>query len=129
MPNSTSKKIKVTEITKTKSRVEEEKFYVKFSENQLNAVLLLILGNTFFVQGVTTLFDELRVSDLQIKAWFTILTLTLFFLIVSVGSIIMGGIISSLKSKRFFNLTSFVTFIVGLLFFLSSLVYLVILLY
>ncbi len=39
----------VIELAKGKTRDEEQKFFVQFSDRQLTAVLLLILADTFLV--------------------------------------------------------------------------------
>lgn len=115
---------KVTELVKGKPRKEEEKFYVTFSETQLSAVLLLILADTFLVQGVVK-FLELTGDIAAIRPWLIIVLLSLFFLVLCVVSITVGGVISPLKYKRNINLASFLSFIIGVLLFVVSLFFLV----
>ena len=115
---------KVTELVKGKPRKEEEKFYVTFSETQLSAVLLLILADTFLVQGVVK-FLELTGDIASIRPWLIMVLLSLFFLVLCVVSITVGGVISPLKYKRNINLASFLSFIIGVLLFIVSLFFLV----
>lgn len=118
-------KKRLTEITAAKTRDKEEKFYVRFSETQLNAVLLLILGNTFFVQAASKFLEDLVYSEADIKLWFLLVVYSLLFLVLSVGSITFGGIVNSLYTKRVFNLLSFSFFIIGIGLFVFSLGYLI----
>ncbi len=115
---------KLTEITKCRTRTEEEKFYVKFSETQLNAVLLLILGNTFFVQGASKFLENNLLSQGAMKLWFIVVIVSLLFLVFSVVTITLGGVLNHLKLKRIFNLLSFMFFVLGIFLFIGSLFYL-----
>lgn len=128
MKDSVPKKA-LTEITKPKNRVDEDKFYEKFSETQLNAVLLLILGNTFFVQGATKFIESLALGDFSARVWFTTSIASILALILSVSFIAIGGVLSQLKFKRIFNLLSFSLFLLGILLFIGSLIYLFVLLF
>ena len=109
---------KITELTKGKTRKEEKAFFEKFSGRQLNAVLLIILSSTFLVQGVMRYMELIdRISIMS--GWFDLILISLIFLTLSVVSISVGGIVSSLKVKRLFNITNFVTFVIGFLLFLG----------
>lgn len=123
---SLEKKAKITEITVTRSRADEERFYTHFSETQLNAVLLLILGNTFFVQGASKFIDSFGFDSTSTKIWLLVMVSSLLFLVLSVGTITIGGIMSRLRIKRTFNLLSFIFFILGIGLFISSLLYIIV---
>ena len=114
----TKKKPKAMELSQGKPRQEETSFYEKFSGRQLNAVLLLILASTFLVQGV---MNYLNVVDLTefLKPWLTMIFLSLILLVVSVVSIVIAGVMYSLKLKRTISMISFITFIMGFIFFLT----------
>ena len=112
------------ELMKGKPRTEEEKFYARFSETQLNAVLLIILAATFMVQGMVKYLEVVGKFEFM-KSWFTLILLALIFLVSSVVSISLGGIVSPLKYKREINLFSFSTFILGFIIFLISLAFLI----
>jgi hypothetical protein len=114
---------KVTELSKQKPRDEEEKFFAKFSETQLNAILLLILSATFMIQGITSYLETLHHAEL-IRSWFIITIVSLIFLVASVVSITLGGVIAPLKFKRSLEKISFGNFILGVLFFMTSLFFL-----
>lgn len=114
---------KVIELVKQKDRKEEDKFFATFSETQLNAILLLILSSTFMIQGITAYLQSVHHPEL-IKSWFIIVTLSLIFLVASVVSITVEGIVSPLKLKRKLSQISFGNFIMGFLFFMGSLFYL-----
>jgi len=117
---------KVIELSKDKDRKEEEEFFTRFSGTQLNAVLLFILADTFFVQGVTR-YMELINSVAFIKPWLILIISSLFFFVTSVVSITVCGIISPLKTKRKINIISFGTFVMGVVLFLASLFFLLML--
>lgn len=119
------KEKKVIELVKGKPRPEEERFFAKFSETQLTAVLLLILAATFLVQGIIRYFEHLDKMD-YLRPWFILVLLSLVFLVSSVVSITLGGIVSPLKIKRALNLTSFSTFITGFILFLVSVIFLLV---
>ncbi len=111
------------ELMKGKPRNEEEKFSLRFSDTQLNAVLLIILASTFLVQGIVRYFELIDKIE-YLRLWFYIILIGMFFLSTSVITITLGNIVSILKTKRKINLISFSTFIMGFLFFLLSLVFL-----
>jgi hypothetical protein len=111
---------KVSELSKQKPRDEEEKFFAKFSETQLNAILLLILSATFMIQGITTYLEAIQHAEF-IRIWFISIILSLIFLVASVVSIAIGGIVAPLKFKRSLEKISFGNFILGFLFFMASL--------
>ncbi len=114
---------KVVELSKGKTRKEEEKFYEKFSHTQLNAVLLIILASTFLVQGI---MNYLQIMDMTefLKPWLTWIFVSLVFLVTSVLSVVIGGVLFPLKAKREVNIFSFATFVMGFVFFLVSLFFL-----
>jgi len=113
---------KVIELAKGKPRKEEEKFYVRFSDTQLNAILLLILADTFFVQGIVK-YLEIVGKISSIRPWLVIILLSLFFLVFCVVALTISGVVSPLKIKRLANLVSFGSFILGVVLFLVSLFY------
>ena len=117
---------KVIELSKGKPRKEEEKFFITFSDTQLSAVLLLILADTFLVQGVIRYLESLGKINL-IRPWLIIVLLSLFFLVSCVVVLTIGGIISPLKYKRKLNIISFISFILGVLLFLASLFVIIVL--
>ncbi len=113
------------ELTKGKPRKEEEKFFVKFSNTQLNVILIIIFIIPFLFDGVVGYFDiHERVGF--IKPWFILNIFALGFLVLSVTSITLGTIIFPLRIKREVNLISFGTFLGGLALFLLSLLVLLI---
>lgn len=111
------------ELMKGKPRVEEEKFSVKFTGTQLNAVLLIILASTFLVQGIVRYLELVNKTE-YLRTWFFIILMAMFFLSSSVMSITLGNNITILKMKRKMNLLSLATFILGFFLFLFSLVFL-----
>lgn len=114
---------KVIELTKPKTRVEEERFFTSFSGTQLNAVLLLILAATFLVQGVVRYVD--LIGKVEILApWFYLVLPALIFLTISVFSVTLGNVIVPLTAKRIINLVTFSTFVLGFFLFLGSLIFL-----
>lgn len=114
---------KVIELTKGKPRPAEEKFFSRFSETQLTVVLLIILASTFLTQGVLRYFEIMGKTGL-LKPWFTLILLTIIFLVISGVSISLGGVTSPLRFKRKINLISFSAFILGFVLFLAALVFL-----
>ena len=114
----------VTEITKGRPRIEEEKFYVRFSGTQLNVVLLIILSATFLMQGVIRYFELIGETEF-IQPWLRIVILALIFLVFSIVLISLGGIVAKLKFKRSINVVSFISFLIGFAFFLASLLFLI----
>lgn len=114
---------KVVEMSKGKSREEEEKFYEKFSHTQLNAVLLIILASTFLVQGIMNYLQIMNMTHF-LKPWLTWIFISLVFLVTSVLSVVVGGVLFPLKVKREINIFSFATFVLGFVFFLVSLFFL-----
>jgi len=119
----------ITEISQAKTRSDEERFYVKFSETQLNAVLLLILANTFFVQGAARFIEQVSLAASSAKMWFFTSVTSLLLLILSVGMITFGGVMAGLKIKRVFNMLSFLFFLLGISLFVFSLIYLMVVLF
>ena len=115
-----AKNDKVIELSKLKPRAEEEKFFAKFSSTQLNAILLLILSATFMIQGITTYLEAIQHAEF-IRVWFIIIILSLIFLVASVVSITLVGIVAPLKLKRRLEQISFGNFIMGFIFFMASL--------
>ncbi len=111
------------ELMKGKPRKEEERFSVRFTGTQLNAVLLIILASTFLVQGIVRYLEIVNKVE-YLRIWFFMILLAMFFLSSSVISITMGNIVSILKMKRKMNLISFGTFILGFFLFLLSLIFL-----
>lgn len=116
-------KEKVTEITKLKPRVEEEKFFTLLSGTQLTAILLIILASTFLVQGVISYLEAVDKLEF-LRPWFLLILCSLILLTTSVVSTTTSAIISPLKLKRTMNLISFHTFLFGFVLFLISLLYL-----
>lgn len=90
---------------------------------------MLILGNTFFVQGATKFIESLALGDFSARVWFTTSIASILALILSVSFIAIGGVLSQLKFKRIFNLLSFSLFLLGILLFIGSLIYLFVLLF
>ncbi len=117
------KKNEMIELSQGKSRKEEEQFLTQFSGNQLNAVLLIVLSATFIVQGVLRYLEAIDKLGAA-KVWFFIVIMSFFFLISSVVTIILSNVLAPLRSKRHMSVISFVSFLVGVLFFFSSLIYL-----
>jgi len=113
------------ELIKGKPRNEEEKFFVTFSETQLNAILLVVLAATFLVQGILR-YLEISDNSYLIRPWLIITLFSLVFLVSSVVLIALGGVTSPLRLKRLFNLVSFLAFMLGFFLFLGSLVFLLI---
>ena len=111
------------ELTKVKPRQEEEKFFVRFSKTQVNAVLMMILAATFLVQGIVRYLDIIGKIEF-LKPWFILVLLAMFSLVTSVVIINLEGIVYSLKNKRKLNLISFNLFILGFVLFLLSLLFL-----
>ena len=118
---------KIIEIGKDKPRAKEETFFIKFSDTQLNATLLLILSATFLMQGTVKYFESAD-QAYYIRPWFTLVILALTFLVSSIMFISFGGVMAHLKTKRYFNLISFCLFTVGFFVFLSSLILLLVIL-
>ncbi|NCO11144.1 hypothetical protein CO038_00215 [Candidatus Pacearchaeota archaeon CG_4_9_14_0_2_um_filter_39_13] len=116
---------KMIELIKGKPRNEEEKFFVTFSETQLNAILLVVLAATFLVQGILR-YLEISDNSYLIRPWLIITLFSLVFLVSSVVLIALGGVTSPLRLKRLFNLVSFLAFMLGFFLFLGSLVFLLI---
>ena len=118
------RKNKVLEITKGKSKKEQEKFFVEFSERQLNAILLVVLISTFLIQGAIKYLEFLG-KEIIIKQWFSLILIAILFLLSSVITISLSGIMSQLKIKRYINMISFVTFLTGFSIFIYSIVILI----
>jgi len=121
------RKRKVTELSRGRPRKEEERFFLQFSETQMTAVMLFVLADTFFVQGVVR-YLELTKGIMFIKTWLILIVLSLFFFVSSVVSITVGGVVCPLNIKRKINLISFGTFLAGVILFLTSLFFLLLLL-
>jgi hypothetical protein len=113
----------IVELTLGKTRVDENKFYFSFSEIQLDAVLLLILGSTFLVQGIIR-YLEIIEKEVYIKPWFYITIVSILFLVISVIILTFSKVLLPLKIKRALNSLSFVSFTVGAFLFVFSLIYL-----
>ncbi len=111
------------ELTKVKPREEQEKFFVRFSKTQVNAVLMIILSATFLVQGIVRYLDIVGKIEF-LRPWFILVLLAMISLVTSVVIINLEGIVCSLKNKRKLNLISFNTFILGFVLFLLSLLFL-----
>jgi hypothetical protein len=111
------------ELTKVKPRQEEERFFVRFSKTQVNAVLMMILAATFLVQGIVRYLDIVGKIEF-LKPWFILVLLAMVSLVTSVVIINLEGIVYSLKNKRKLNLISFNAFILGFVLFLISLLFL-----
>jgi hypothetical protein len=111
------------ELTKVKPRQEEEKFFIRFSKTQVNAVLMIILAATFLVQGIVRYLDIVGKIEF-LKPWFILVLLAMISLVISVVIINLEGIVYSLKNKRKLNLISFNAFILGFVLFLLSLLFL-----
>ncbi len=116
---------KIITIAKTKPRTKEEKFSLNFSNTQLNSILLIILSATFLMQGIVRYFDLIHKVE-NIKTWFSLALITLIFLVCSIILISLGSILNPLKAKRFFNFLSYMAFVVGFCLFLTSLIYLLV---
>ena len=112
------------ELAQTKTKKEEEKFFIDFSERQISAVLLLVLIATFLVQGVIK-YLEFSNKTQFIEPWFNLIIYSLIFLLLSVFIITVSGVISILKFKRLINITSFLAFLIGFIMFLYSLIFLI----
>lgn len=113
---------KVIELVKGKTRKEEEKLFLKFSETQLTGILLLILAATFLTQGIISYLELINKAE-AIKTWFIIILTTLVFLISSIILTNLGSVIAPLKFKRVINVGSFTMFILGAFSFLIALFY------
>ena len=113
---------KVIELVKGKTRKEEEKLFLKFSETQLTGILLLILAATFLTQGMISYLQLINKAE-AIKTWFIIILTTLVFLISSIILTNLGSVIAPLKFKRIINVGSFATFVLGAFSFLIALFY------
>ena len=116
-------KDKVIEFVKKKTRESEERFFIKFSDTQMNAVLLIILSATFLVQGIVR-YLEITDQVPLLRPWFILVLTALIFLVLSVVTLAVGGILSPLKVKRRTNMLSFLAFLIGFLLFLASLFFL-----
>lgn len=114
---------KVIELTQGKPRQEEEKFLIQFSGTQLNAVLLIILSATFLVQGILTFLEATGKLEF-IKPWFVMILVAILFLIMSVVSITLGGVLAPLRMKREVSLVSFISFMLGFVMFFASIIFL-----
>jgi len=119
------KEDKLIEIAKGKPRKEEEKFFLGFSERQLTAVLLIILAATFLVQGTIRYLEAVGKIEILSK-WITIILSAIILLTLSIVSITLSGVLAPLRTKRIFNILSFITFILGFIIFLAALVYLLV---
>jgi len=113
----------IVEITKGKSRKEEERYFIQFSGTHMNAILLLILSSTFLVQGMLR-YLELTNKVEFIAPWFALTLSALIFFVLSVVLITVNMSLSWLKGKRVINLITFIVFIIGVIIFLVSLVFL-----
>ena len=117
------RKEQMIELAQGKSRKEEEQYLTQFSGNQLNAVLLIVLSATFIVQGVLRYLEAIDRLDAA-KVWFFIVIMCFIFLIASVVTIILSNVLAPLKLKRHLSIISFASFLIGVLFFFASLLYL-----
>lgn len=115
----------VIEISKGKPRQEEEKFFIEFSERHINAVLLVILASTFLVQGVTRYLESIG-RTAYLSEWFSLAISSIAVLTFSVVFIVVSGVLSMLKFKRLMNILGFISFLIGFLLFLASLIFILV---
>ncbi len=127
-PLKEKKKGHVLEVGKTKTRLEEEKFFETFSTIQINAVLFFILAATFLTTGIAK-YAEIVGDVSLVTRWLTLIIFSILAMIVSIYGISMGGTIHPLKWKRFANMLSFVSFLFGASIFFMSLVILLLMLF
>jgi len=116
------------EVGVAKTKPEEEKFYERFSIVQTNAVLLLVLSATFLTTGMISYAQVL--NNLQflnfLEKWLVFVVLSIALLILSVIAIVLAGVLNVLKYKRLANTFGFWVFLVGAIFFFSTMVSLII---
>jgi len=118
------KKKKVIQLLKGRRKKEQEKSFMQFSGLQLNAVLLFVLADTFFVQGVVR-YLELTNTMAFVRTWLLLILISLFLFVVSVVLITMSNIINLTSLKRRINMVGFLFFVFGVILFLSSLFFLI----
>jgi hypothetical protein len=109
------------EIVERKPRQEEEKFFFVFSKTQLSAVTVMLLASTFLVQGIMQFLEYIGKIEF-IKPWFAVIVSSILFLTLSVVLITLDGVIKPIKIKTKINVAAFVTYLVGFLIFLASVV-------
>jgi len=116
------------EVGVAKTKPEEEKFYERFSIVQTNAVLLLVLSATFLTTGMISYAQVL--NNLQflnfLEKWLVFVVLSIALLILFVIAIVLAGVLNVLKYKRLANTFGFWVFLVGAIFFFSTMVSLII---
>lgn len=120
-------KFNLLDVSATRSRPEEEKFFEMFSNVQINAVLLFILSATFLATGLTSYIEIVKNTEL-LNRWLVLLIFSIMSLIISVYSISLAGTLHPLKGKKIANMISFVSFLFGASIFFISLIILVIIL-
>lgn len=113
----------ILEVSKGKTRDEEEKFFHQFSEVQLNSVLLVILSATFLVQGILRYLEIIGKVGI-LRGWIFVVIFSIIVLVMSTITTTLGGIFSPLRLKRTLNMITFTLFIIGVSIFLISLFYL-----
>jgi hypothetical protein len=118
----------VIELNQGRPRKEQEEYILELSGTQLNAVLLIILAATFIVQGMIRYLEAVNKLG-QVRPWFIVVISSFFFLISSVVSVILSNVLAPLRMKREMSVVSFVTFLIGVLLFFGSLVYMIFIIY
>ena len=116
------------EVGVAKTKPEEEKFYERFSIIQTNAVLLLVLSATFLTTGMINyaqVLDNLQFLNF-LEKWLVFVVLSIALLILSVIAIVLAGVLNVLKYKRLANTFGFWVFLVGAIFFFSTMISLII---
>lgn len=112
------------EIVERKPRQAEEKFFFVFSKTQLTAVSILLLASTFLVQGIIQFLQYLDKSQ-YIKPWFMIIVTSIVFLTTSTVLITLDSVIKPIKIKTKVNVLAFVTYLIGFVVFLASVIFLI----
>lgn len=115
----------ILELDQGKDKREEERFFDRFSNIQIQSILILILAITFLMNSISNYFPD--ISRVMItKIWIMFILFALVFLMVSIFSITMSNVIRKLEKKKYYNTASFFTFIVGITLFFISLIFLMI---
>ena len=119
-----NQKNEMIELSQGRPRREQEQYILQFSGTQLNAVLLIILAATFIVQGMIRYLEAVNKLS-QVRPWFVIVIFSFLFLIASVVSVILSSVLAPLRMKREMSILSFVSFLIGVILFFVSLVYII----
>lgn len=116
----------VLEVSRGKRREKQEKFFVSFSGIQVNVVTLFILASTFLITGLIKYTEVIGLN--QTRQWLSTLILSIMFFTISVFFTLLSGIFYPLKFKRWADIFSFISFLLGAAVFFLSLVMILLLL-